>query len=89
MPRLARLEPEQQALIEQIIITAANLKEVAGRQEISYPTLRKRLDVLITALQELRREDEASCQSLLDDVERGAIRAEEAARLIRELSVGS
>lgn len=89
LPRLARLEPAQQALAEQIILAAANLKDVAGSQEISYPTLKKRLDALITALRDLREEDEARCQSLLDDVEAGTIRAEEAARLIRELNGGA
>ncbi|MDH3236573.1 MAG: DUF2089 domain-containing protein [Alphaproteobacteria bacterium] len=89
LPRLARLEPAQQALIEQIILAAANLKEVAGHQEISYPTLRKRLDGLIVALRELRQEDETRCQSLLDEVEAGAIKPEEAARLIKELNGGA
>ena len=86
LPRLTRLEPAQQDLAEQIILAAANLKDVASAQEISYPTLRKRLDALIVALRDLRREDEARCQTLLDQVEVGTITPEEAARLIKELN---
>ncbi len=88
LPRLARLEPPQQALVEEIVLAAANLKDVAGSQEISYPTLKKRLDALIAALRDLRAEDEDRCRSLLDEVEAGTIKAEEAARLIRELNGG-
>ena len=87
-PRLARLDAPQQALIEQIILSAANLKDVAKEQGVSFPTLRKRLDGLITALQEMRAEDEARCQALLEEVEAGSIAPEQAARLIKELNGG-
>ena len=85
MPRLARLEPAQQQLAEQIVLAAGNLKDVAGAIEVSYPTLRKRLDTLIVALRTLREEDDAQIAQLLDAVEAGDMTAESAARLIREL----
>jgi len=85
MPRLARLEPEQQQLVEQMVLSAGNLKEVASAIEVSYPTLRKRLDALIDALRALRAQDEAQIAELLGAVEAGEVTAETAARLIREL----
>ena len=85
MPRLARLEPEQQQLVEQIVLAAGNLKEVASTIEVSYPTLRKRLDNLIVALRGLREQDEKQTVEFLDAVEAGEMTAETAARLIREL----
>ncbi len=87
--RLARLEPAQQHLVERIVLAAGNLKEVAGALEISYPTLRKRLDALILALRELRAGDEARTARLLDGVDAGTLGAEEAARLIREMNGGA
>ena len=87
--RLARLDPAQQHLVERIVLAAGNLKEVAGALEISYPTLRKRLDGLILALRELRATDAARTARLLDGVEAGTTTAEEAARLIREMNGGA
>jgi len=89
LPRLARLEPAHRTLVEAIILAAANLKDVASSQEVSYPTLRKRLDALILALRTLQQDDERNCQMLLDQVETGAIKPEEAARLIREMNGGA
>jgi hypothetical protein len=85
MPRLARLAPAQQQLVEQIVLAAGNLKDVASAIEVSYPTLRKRIDGLIGALEELRAQDETEIAHLLDAVEAGTMTAETAARLIREL----
>lgn len=85
MPRLARLEPEQQMLVEQLVLAAGSLKEVAKVIEVSYPTLRKRLHSLIDALRVLRDEDNEQTAQLLEAVEVGEMPAETASRLIREL----
>ena len=88
-PRLARLGPAEQDLAERVLLAAGNLKEVAGAIEVSYPTLRKRLDALILRLRALRDEDEARTRVLLDEVEAGARSVEEAARLIKEMNGGA
>ena len=84
-PRLARLDPGQQQLVEQIVLAAGNLKDVASAIEVSYPTLRKRLDNLILALRSLREQDDTQIAEFLSAVETGDMTAETAARLIREL----
>lgn len=84
LPRLARLPSEQQHLVEQFLLAGGNLKEAARSLEISYPTLRKRLDDLIEALSRLREKDDEQAGQLLDEVEDGGRRPEEAARLIKE-----
>jgi hypothetical protein len=89
LPRLARLPPEHQRLAERIVLAAGNLKEVAQAMGVSYPTLRKRLDVVIASLRELRKADESRAQALLDDVEGGRLAPEAAARLIKEMSGGA
>lgn len=89
MPRLARLAPEEQRLTERIICAAGNLKEVAAQLEVSYPTLRKRVDALIESLNAIKAQDEIVMRDLLKDVEAGTLKAEEAARIIREMNGGA
>ncbi len=86
--RLARLGPEEQALIERIVLAAGNLKEVALGVGVSYPTLRKRVDGLIATLGQLRDHDEAEAEAMLGKVEEGALAPEEAARRIAERNGG-
>ncbi len=89
LPRLARLGPAEQGLAERVLLAAGNLKEVAGAIEISYPTLRKRLDAVILKLRALREADEARTRALLDEVEAGTRSVAEAARLIKEMNGGA
>jgi hypothetical protein len=86
LPRLGRLSPDQQRLAEHLVLAAGNLKQMSANLEVSYPTLRKRLDELVAALADLRKADEAAAAGLLDEVERGGTTPESAARLIRELN---
>lgn len=88
LPRLARLSPDQQLLAEELVLAAGNLKQMAARLEVSYPTLRKRLDDLVARLAKLRSADDARVSELLDAVETGALQPEAAARLIKELHGG-
>lgn len=88
LPRLARLTPAEQKLVEDIVLATGNLKQVAQGLDISYPTLRKRVDALVRSLQELASEDRVRCESLLDEVEARRSTPEEAARLIKELNGG-
>jgi hypothetical protein len=76
-------------LAERIVLAAGSLKDVAGALDISYPTLRKRLDALIRALEDLQARDDEQIRRLLDRVEAGAMTSEEAARLIREMNGGA
>lgn len=87
-PRLGRLSPEEQHLVEEIVLASCNLKDVAATLGVSYPTLRKRLDALIGSLKALCDADEATAQNLLGQVEAGTLTAEEAARRIREMNGG-
>jgi hypothetical protein len=86
VPRLARLSPAQQQLAEHLVLAAGNLKQMAAILEISYPTLRKRLDELIESLETLRSTDEALTAGYLNDVEAGRLTPEKAARRIKELN---
>ncbi|MCX2720913.1 DUF2089 family protein [Roseibium salinum] len=89
LPRLMRLEGDDQRLVERIILSGCNLKDVAASMEISYPTLRKRLDALIDRLNSLREQDEERTNAILDDVKAGKTMPEAAARQIREMNGGT
>jgi hypothetical protein len=86
MPRLARLSAESGDLAEKLILAAGNLTALAGQIGVSHPTVRKRVDGLIAELAALRDEDKAEADRMLQDVEAGRLRPEEAARLIGEMN---
>lgn len=88
LPRLARLEREHLMLAEKMVLVGGNLKELAEQMEVSYPTLRKRVDQLIDALLVLKRADDLQTQHWLDAVETGTMSVEEATRRIEELTYG-
>ena len=87
-PRLARLEPEDQQLIESFLLAGGNLKSLAENLSLSYPTLRKRLDAMINRLAELKAGDHQRNEQLLRKVESGDISPEMAARLMKETAHG-
>lgn len=89
LPRLARLEPDLMRLAESFLLAGGNLKALAQDMNISYPTLRKRLDDLIEELNRLAEADRQRSEALLKAVERGDIPPEQAARQIRELNGGT
>lgn len=85
-PRLARLSPEMQRLAELFLLNGGNLKELAPVLDVSYPTLRKRVDVLVNTLRTMHEEDQQKIASWLQAVERGEMTAEIVARMIREIN---
>lgn len=87
-PRLGRLAPEDQQLIESFVLCGGSLKLLAEDQSVSYPTVRKRIDGLIGRLRDLRSADERQAEAWLEAVERGHMKPEMAARLMRELAHG-
>ncbi len=87
-PRLARLDSEDQLLIESFVLCGGSLKHLAQDLSISYPTLRKRIDGLISRLNVLRASDERQAEQWLQQVEAGKMKPEKAARLLREQAHG-
>jgi hypothetical protein len=85
-PRLSRLSTESADLAEKLILAGGNLTALAGQIGVSHPTVRKRVDLLIAELTALRESDKAEAGRILEDVEQGRVRPEEAARLIGELN---
>jgi hypothetical protein len=86
LPRLARLPPEQQKFIEALVLAGGNLKELALALDMSYPTLRKRLDALIETLKTLQEEDRKKIGIILERMETGDLPAAQGLRKIKEIN---
>lgn len=85
-PRLLRLSSKNLVLADALVRAGGSLKELAQSLEISYPTLRKRVDDLIDELEKLRTEDERRIDEILRAVEAGTIPAAKGTRMIKELN---
>lgn len=94
--KFCKLPPEQRSFAEVFIKNRGNIREVEKELGISYPTVRGRLEGLIKALgyavsldeDEERLEAARASQrkDILDKLAKGAVTAQEAARLLKNLS---
>jgi len=87
--KFCRLEPEQLNFLETFLRCRGIIREVERELGLSYPTVRSRLDELLTALgypAEERRQEEVQQrrQEILAALERREISVAEAARQLRE-----
>ena len=60
-------------------------RKTAVLLQVSYPTVRSRLDKVIERLQQARADDEARKAQILDDIEAERISAQQGMRLIENL----
>jgi hypothetical protein len=90
--RFARLNAEQLAFLDAFLRSRGNIRKVERELGISYPTVRSRLNALLTTLgiAATSDEDDESAQrrrkEILDQLETGALRPEDAARLLRQVA---
>lgn len=90
--RFARLSGDQLAFLEAFLRSRGNIRKVERELGISYPTVRSRLNALLGALEIAAapdEEDEAAQRrrkEILDQVESGALRPEDATRLLRQIN---
>ena len=85
LPPLARLTGWDRQLAEELIVCGGNLKTLAEHFEITYPTLRKRLDGVIRKLEDERRKDHLTIESILAQMEKGEMEMEEGIKRIGEI----
>ena len=84
-PRLYRLSKEEQHFVELMVLASGSLKEMANLLDISYPTVRSRLDRLIARLKAERTRDAKHKEKILEEIEAGHIPAKRGLRLIENL----
>jgi len=85
-PRLSRLKPQHLALAEEFILASGNLKDLGQKLDLSYPTIRKRVDEIVAELARLREEDTREVKTLITRIERKEISVEEGTRMIKEIN---
>jgi hypothetical protein len=94
IPRYARLDAEQSKFLETFLRCRGVINAMERELGISYPTVRARMDALLQALdltpvkEDAPRKDKASDtkRTILDQLERGEITAEEAKTKLKEVS---
>ena len=86
LPRLARLSLAEQKLAESLILYGGNLKEMSEVLQVSYPTLKKRLNELSRSLQKEKAEDEKKIEQILQAIESQHISAQEGIKRIKEIN---
>ncbi len=85
LPRLARLSPEDREFIELFVRLSGSLKDMSKQLGISYPTMRNRLNRIIELLTQEISNDQKYRKEILEKLDQGKIKAEEAVKLLREL----
>ena len=82
--KLGQLPEEHQQFIEVFVKARGNIKEVEKELGISYPTVRKKLNDVITALGYTPVNEMQNREEILDAVESGQLTAKEAATLLKQ-----
>jgi hypothetical protein len=82
---LKTLTDEDLDMVLQLLLASGSLKELARRYQVSYPTIRVRLDRLLERVQARLegREQDPMAERLADAVERGETGAATARELLR------
>ena len=84
LPRVALLPPDEAAFLAEYALAGFSIKELEQRVGMSYPAIRARLNRIIESMRRLSAKSEKR-KTILDRVERGEIRADEAIQLIETL----
>lgn len=85
IPALLKLPEEDLQFILDFVKCSGSLKEMAVKLNISYPTLRNRLNELIATIENLAIEKVESKTEILELLEKGKISAKEAAKMLKKI----
>lgn len=85
IPILLKLSEEDLHFIFDFVKCSGSLKEMANNLNVSYPTLRNRLNTLIDEIESLEIKKENSKTEILKLLEKGKISAKDAAKLLKKL----
>lgn len=85
IPRLLKLSPDDLKFVEEFLLASGSLKEMAKQLDISYPTVRNRLNSVIEEVEKLTAFSKSEREKVLTALEKGTITAKEAAKKLREV----
>ncbi|REE91632.1 hypothetical protein A8990_104140 [Paenibacillus taihuensis] len=84
LSKLALLSPEQLHFAITFLVNRGNIKEVEKELGISYPTVRGKLNDIITALgYDLRKKSEVDKKKVISMLENGEITADAAVKMLK------
>ncbi|MCP4675733.1 MAG: DUF2089 domain-containing protein [Deltaproteobacteria bacterium] len=85
IPDLLRLSPDELTFVVEFVKVSGSLKEMARREERSYPTIRNRLNEIIEKIKDLESSAVSSQDAILDAIAAGTLSATEGAAKLKEL----
>jgi hypothetical protein len=84
LSKLASLTKEQLQFVETFLVSRGNIKEVEKELGISYPTVRGKLNDIITALgYDTQKKNELDEKKIVAMLEKGEISTEDAIKLLK------
>lgn len=87
LPLLLRLPAEDLSFIAEFVRNSGSLKAMAKLDGTSYPTVRNRLDQIITRLEDLERTVQKRRHEILDALEKGRLTSKEAEEALRKVGI--
>jgi len=87
LPEFSLLSREEEYFLRVFLAARGNIKEVERQLDISYPTVKSKLENLLSklGLGDLRKEVKKRRLEIVEKLERGEISAQEAIKLLKEL----
>lgn len=85
IPNLLKLSDDDLQFIMDFVKCSGALKDMARKYNVSYPTLRNRLNALIEAVENLETNHSNSKNEILRLLEKGEIDAKDAAKMLQKL----
>ena len=85
IPDVLKLSTEELQFIFDFVKCSGSLKEMANKQQVSYPTLRNRLSGLIKAIENIEIKKEGTKLKVLQLLEEGKISASDAASMLNKV----
>lgn len=83
LPELCRLPDDLYRFLMVFIKNRGVIREIERELEVSYPTVRSRLDALLSALGFGEHRNKTEPREVIDMLERGEVTPEEAERILR------
>ncbi len=79
------LSEQEQIFVEHFILNSGSLKEMAKIMQVTYPTIRSRLDTIIKKMKQIAEDREGYKEAILEKVEEGKLSPENAANIIKNM----
>ena len=79
------LSEDEQIFVELFVRNSGSLKEMANIMQVTYPTIRSRLNAIIKKMEKVQSDKERYKDIVLNQVEEGKLTPETAANIIKNL----